>query len=296
MFVATSLAPCVTRADQAADETAIRANCEKYVGLYNRRDAKSLADMWSPDAVYTDDTTGESVTGREAIAKQLVNAFAGAEDAKLAVKIESIDFVSPNVAVEKGLAEMTYAKHPTEKTEYTAVHVKRDGKWLLDRVTDVAADEPKPESPPPSNYKHLKELEWMIGTWIDDSADAKVQTDCEWTKNRNFMTRSFAMVVGDQVNRAGIQVIGWDPVAKQIHSWVFDSDGGFSEGTWTHKGEKWLVEQKGTLPDGGKTSSLNIFKKIDDNTATWQSINREVDGEVLPNIEEIQMVRQAAEE
>jgi hypothetical protein len=176
------------------------------------------------------------------------------------------------------------------------VHVKRDGKWLLDRVTDVDADEPKPESPPPSNYEHLKELEWMIGTWIDDSADAKVQTDCEWTKNRNFMTRSFAMAVGDKVNRAGIQVIGWDPVAKQIHSWVFDSDGGFSEGTWTHKGEKWLVEQKGTLPDGGKTSSLNIFKRVDENTATWQSVNREVDGEVLPNIEEIQMVRQPAEE
>ena len=32
------------------------------------------------------------------------------------------------------------------------------------------------------------------------------------------MTRSFAIVVGDQVDMAGIQIIGWDPVAKQIRS------------------------------------------------------------------------------
>lgn len=294
-FLAISLAACAARADQAADEAAIRANCEKYVQLYNRRDAKSMAGMWSPDAVYTDATTGESAVGRDAIAKQLVNAFAGSEDAKLAVKIGSIDFVSPNVAIEKGTAEMTYAKHPAEKTDYTAVHVKRDGQWLLDRVTDVEVGDAKPE-PPPSNYEHLKELEWMIGTWIDEGDGTTVQTDCEWTKNRNFMTRSFAMAIGDQVNRAGMQIIGWDPAAKQIHSWVFDSDGGFSEGTWTHKGDKWFIEQKGTLPDGGKTSSLNIIKRVDDNLATWQSINREVDGEVLPNIEEIQMVRKPAED
>ena len=104
--------------------------------------------------------------------------------------------------------------------------------------------------------------------------NATIATDCEWTKNRNFMTRSFAMVVGDQVNRSGMQIVGWDPVAKQIRSWVFDSDGGFSEGTWKRKGEKWIVQQKGTLPDGGTTSATNIFKHVDDNSFTWQSIDR----------------------
>ena len=52
------------------------------------------------------------------------------------------------------------------------------------------------------------------------------------------MTRSFAFAIGDQVNKSGMQIIGWDPVAKQIHSWVFDSDGGYGEGTWTHKGRQ----------------------------------------------------------
>lgn len=283
-----------TRADQAADEAAIRANAAKYVEAYNRRDSRTMASMWSPDAVYTDNSTGEGVVGRDAIAKQLDHAFAGAEDAKLKVNIDSIEFVSPNVAIEKGTAEVSYSKSPTEKTEYSAVHVRRDGQWLLDRVSEIEVDD-KPPQPPPSNYEHLKELEWMIGSWVDEDQNSTVQTDCAWTKNRNFMTRSFAAVVHNQVARAGMQVVGWDPVAKRIRSWVFDSDGGYSEGTWTHKGNKWIVKQKGTLPDGGQSTSTNIFTRVDDNTFTWQAIDRQVDGEMLPNIEEIRIVRKSAE-
>jgi uncharacterized protein (TIGR02246 family) len=278
----------IARADQAEDEAAIRANAEKYVESYNRRDSKTMASMWSPEAVYSETEGGESVVGREAIAKQLDEVFAGSEDAKLAVTVDTIDFVSPNVAIEKGTAVVTYEKHPTETTEYTAVHVKRDGKWLLDRVTDTAAD---PVEPPKSNYEHLKVLEWMIGSWVDEGEDSTITTDCEWTKNRNYMTRSFAMIIGNQVDTSGMQVIGWDPVNKQIRSWVFDSDGAFSEGTWTQKGDKWLIQQKGTLVDGGQTTALNIIKRLDDNTLTWQSINRTIDGELQPNIDEVIVAR-----
>ena len=87
-----------------------------------------------------------------------------------------------------------------------------------------------------------------------------IQTDCEWTKNQNFLTRSFAVVVGDEVDLSGMQIIGWDPAAKQIRSWVFDSDGGFAEGTWTTRTNRWVIKQAGMLPDGGKTSAVNIIK------------------------------------
>ena len=294
--IATLLSVSISWADQAADEAAIRANAAKYVEAYNRRDSKTMATMWSPEAVYSDEATGERAVGREAIVKQLDQAFAGAEDAKLKIQIDSIDFVSPNVAVEKGTAEVSYAKHPTEKAMYTAVHVKRDGKWLLDRVTDTEINgDSKPPEPPPSNYEHLKDLEWMIGKWIDQDDNATIQTDCEWTKNKNFMTRSFASFVGDQASKSGMQIVGWDPVAKQIRSWVFDSDGGFSEGKWKQKGDKWIIQQAGTLPDGGKTAGTNVIKKVDNDSFTWQAIDRTVDGEVMPNVEEVLVVRRAAE-
>jgi uncharacterized protein (TIGR02246 family) len=282
------------RADQAEDEAAIRANAARYVEAYNRRDSKTMASMWSPDAVYTAAETGETAIGREAIAKQLDYMFAGSEDAKLKVDVETVDFVSPNVAIERGTAEISYSKSPTEKFDYSAVNVKRDGKWLLDRVTDTQINIEPPE-PPPSNYEHLKELEWMVGSWIDEGEDSTITTDCQWTKNRNYLTRAFAMVIGDQVDTSGMQIVGWDPVNKQIRSWVFDSDGAFAEGSWTRKEDKWFIQQKGTLPDGGITTALNIIKKIDDDTCTWQSINRTIDGELQPNIDEVVVTRVQAE-
>ena len=202
-------------ANQAEDEATIRANAAKYVESYNRRDSKTMASMWSPDAVYTDDSTGESAVGRDAIKSNSTTPFAGAEDAKLKVNIDSIDFVSPNVAVEKGSAEVTYDKHPAEKSEYTAVHVQ--ARWPMAPRSRHGCrrddDDKKPPEPPPSNYEHLKELDWMVGSWIDkdEADDVTIQTDCEWTKNRNFMTRSFAVAIGDQVNKSGMQIIGWDP-------------------------------------------------------------------------------------
>ncbi|MCI0332143.1 MAG: SgcJ/EcaC family oxidoreductase [Planctomycetes bacterium] len=273
-------------ADQSEDEAAIRANADKYVEAYNRRDSKSMASMWSPEAVYMDPSTGEGVVGWEAIAKQLDYVFAGAEDAKLTVTVDSIDFLSPNVAIEKGIADITYSESEPEKFEYSAVHVKRDGQWLLDRVSETQVP-----APPPTHYEQLKELEWMVGSWIDDNEGALIQTDCEWTKNKNFLTRSFAVMIGDRVDMSGMQIIGWDPAAKQIRSWVFDSDGTFAEGQWTRNGDTWSIKQVGTLPDGKKSTAVNIITKIDDNSCTWQSINRATDGEVQPNVEEVLIVR-----
>src|SRR5437773_11010003 len=43
-------ATSVVVADQAADEATIRANAAKYVESYNRRDSKTMASMWSPEA------------------------------------------------------------------------------------------------------------------------------------------------------------------------------------------------------------------------------------------------------
>ena len=135
----------------------------------------------------------------------------------------------------------------------------------------------------------------MVGSWMDRDERATIQTDCEWTKNKSFMTRSFAMVIGDRVNMAGMQIIGWDPAAKLIRSWVFDSDGGFSEGKWKRKGDRWLIQQVGTLPDGGKSSAVNVLKKIDNDSFTWQSVERSVDGEPLPDVGEVMIVRKPAE-
>lgn len=290
LFFATSVWTTSGYADQADDEAAIRKNAESYVAAYNNRDAKALALMWSPDAVYIDPLTGETAIGQEEIEKVFAEAWADADDAKLEVDVKSVRFVSPSVAIEEGTARIVRPNQEPEESGYKAVNVKRDGKWLLDRVTEEVATPPRP-----SHYEHLKDLEWMIGTWIDQDEDATVQFDCEWTKNQNFMHRSFAVVVGDEIDMAGIQIIGWDPIAKQIRSWVFDSDGGYAEGKWTRAGERWQIQQTGVLPNGSRSSVVNIMTPVDRDRFTWASVSREIDGDVLPNVDEVLVVRKPAE-
>jgi uncharacterized protein (TIGR02246 family) len=285
---ANTTANAVSPEARAADEAAIRASGAAFVEAYNARDAKKLASLWTPEAIYIDPATGEQSVGRDEIEKVFADAFADQQDAKLVVDSASIEFVSPNVAVVRGSAHVVRQGEESSDSDFTSVRVKRDGKWLIDRVSEVET-----EKKPPSNYDHLKELEWMIGSWHDDDPrpGIEIQTDCEWTKNKNFITRSFAIAIGNQVNKSGMQIIGWDPNDKQIHSWVFDSDGGFGEGSWTHKGNKWFIQNSGTLPDGGKATSLNIITQLDDDSFQWESVNRDIDGQLQPNVSPVTVVR-----
>lgn len=294
-LIGAFLVPERSRASQADDEAAIRKSDAAYLEAYNKQDAKGLAALWSPEAVYVDPDTGKEAVGREQIEKEFADTFADLKDAKLEIDTSSIKFLSPNVAIESGTARVIRPKQEPDESTYSALFVKREGKWLLDRVTEEEISPPVP--PPQTGYEHLKELEWMIGSWVDndDEDNATIQTDCAWTKNKNFMTRSFAVVIGDQVDMSGMQFIGWDPAVKQIRSWVFDSDGGFYEGKWTKKGDRWVIQQTGTLPDGRKASEVNIMKRIDDNSFTWQSVQRAVGGDVLPDVEEVTIVRKPAE-
>jgi uncharacterized protein (TIGR02246 family) len=275
---------------QAADEAAIRTAVESYVAAFNRSDAKGLAELWSPEAVYMNPISEEQVTGRDAIEQQFSAIFAEAKGAKLEATTHSVKFVSPNVAVEHGTAKVIHADQEPVESDYTAVYVKRDGQWLLDRVTE----EDRPVDA--SHYEQLKDLEWMIGNWVDEDEDARIETTCHWARNQNFMVRWFAVSVRDRVDMAGVQIIGWDPSTQQIRSWVFDSDGGFGEATWRKKDQSWYVHAKGTLSDGRKASSVNIITYVDENTFTFQSVDRQTDGELLPNVDEVVVVRKSASE
>ena len=277
-------------ADGTADKAAIEKVIASYVGAFNARDAKALAEHWSPEAVYINPLTGSRVEGREAVAKEFEAILAELKGTRLAVDVESIRFISPSVAVENGVAKLISADGRPQESSYTAIHVKRDGKWSLDRVTEEDVQVVL------SHYEQLKELAWMIGTWVDGDDQARIETTCQWTRNKNFITRSFTVSVEDRIDMAGMQIIGWDPAAKQIRSWVFDSDGGFAEGRWTKKENRWSITTTGTTPDGLKASSVNIITYVDDSQFKWQSVSRTVDGELLPNIDEVVVVRALAAE
>jgi hypothetical protein len=75
---------------------------------------------------------------------------------------------------------------------------------------------------------------------------------------------------------------------------MFDSDGGFGEGVWTRRGDRWEVKLRQVLADGRTASSTNIYAPRDEDSFTWQSINREIDGERLPDVAPVTVVRKQA--
>ena len=94
----------------------------------------------------------------------------------------------------------------------------------------------------------------------------------------------------------GMRGIGWADAPREAAAGItlaaFDSDGGFGQGIWKKKDNRWYSQQSGVLPDGRKSSSVNIITYVDDNTCTLQSVNRTVDGEMLPNVDEVKIVKE----
>jgi uncharacterized protein (TIGR02246 family) len=270
-----------------SDEDAIRAAVESYVAAYNRGDAKAVAAHWRESAEWTS-PSGQRFQGRPAIEKEMETMFAENKGVHIEVINPSIRFVSPDVAVEEGTVRVIRSAEAPDDATYLAIHVKADGKWKLDSVHETSA----PEVPAASSQ--LQELAWLVGEWIDDSPEATVEANVTWTKNKAFLTYGFKASVPGVDDLEGTQVIGWDPAAGTIRSWMFDSDGGFGEGTWSKKDNDWIIKFNQILPDGGKASATNIYTLVDGNTFTWKSVGRKLDGEFLPNVEEVKMVRKTA--
>jgi len=152
-------------------------------------------------------------------------------------------------------------------------------------AAEAATDDDAQSSP-------LDELAWMVGTWVDEGENSKITTICSWTNNGYYLTRKFRVTVDGEVDLEGTQMIGWDPIAGQIRSWTFDSAGGFGVGRWMRVGDRWLVRTAFTLAGGERASAINVITYVDQDTFRWQSTNREIGGELLPNIPEVTVVRQ----
>ncbi len=271
--------------NKSSAEDEIRAADAAYIDAFARRDAKALAALWSEEAEYVNPATGQRAKGRAAIEKQFAEIFESSGEAKIELSNVSVRLLTPDVAVEEGSACVTRPAAAPESSTYTAIFVKKNGQWLLDTVRETDLPEP------PSHASQLSELAWLVGTWKNEGAT--VESTFAWDKNENFLTMKFSASAEGELDMDGTEFIGWDPARQQIRSWLFDTDGGFAEGVWTQQDQRWIVKSVSTLPDGRLGSSVNIYTKVDDNTLTWESTDRDVDGDVLPNIGPITVHRKS---
>lgn len=269
----------------SADEAALKEAMQAYVDAFNKRDMDQVKAMWSEQAVHTDLETGTRVVGREAIAADIAAAFETMPGIVLSGTVERIRLVTPEVAKVEGQTSITTPDRDVVYSSFTALFVNDDGNWMIDSLDEGIL------ASPPSSYEALRGLEWMVGSWVDESEDQRVEASVRWTANQAFLIRSFSITADDDATLEGTEVIGWDARSKEIRSWTFNSDGSFGDGIWSKNGDGYLVKSSQTLADGNAASGTFVIKRVDPNTLTVQLVAHEIEGEPQPASETATVVR-----
>jgi uncharacterized protein (TIGR02246 family) len=282
---ATAMAADAPAAD---DRKAILAVDEKYVKDFNAGNIDEAMKSFTEDAVYLTDE-GETLNGLPAIKQYFQGQFDEMRGAQLRLKVYAIDFAADKQsATERGVSVVTF-EGTEEPSSYTADFKLQGGQWRVARVK---------ESPESASAEHLKPLEWMIGDWSDVSEDSNIRTKSEWALDRAFITRRFDVSGDGRRGLKGIEYIGWDPAKKEIHSWYFDSEGGYGGGRWRFdaQNKSWVEDSVGITPKGEVASATHIFKPKDKNSFTFRSINRRFGDEAQDDVPEITIQRNSEQQ
>jgi uncharacterized protein (TIGR02246 family) len=268
-------------ASPSIDEQAIRKATDAYADASNQRDLARFLSFWTDDAEYIDED-GKSIKGRAALSAMFKQASNDNKEAKVEIKTTAIRFLKDDVALQDGNVIMTLANGDVDRNAYSAVWLKKDGKWLLNRVRDFAS--PAEPAPDPAASLRIKELAWLVGDWTLEEKDTKTAVTGRWLKGQKFLALDYRVATKGNEVLALTQIIGWDPTSEQFHSWVFDSHGGFGEGAWTRKGKSWTVEVAGVTLYGQHGTGTTKWTLVGDDRFVYEAFDRNLDGQPLPDV------------
>ena len=248
----------------------------KPIAAFAKGDLEAVAAFWAATADLVDQT-GHAFKVQALLEQARKQAEAGGQIPPPQRKSTtlSIRFVTPDVAWK--MARSNGAARTDREGHYTAVWVKRNGKWLLDGERESPVNAPTVEDPLPS-------LAWMVGEWSATGDDQSADISCTWGPNKTYLLRQITLKPKNGQPVSATQWIGWDPIQEQLRSFLFDSRGGFTEAFWTNEDDAWVVRNKGTSRDGTRSSGTMLYSQIDDNTWTIESLEDEVDGQPGPEI------------
>ena len=272
-------------ANEPAEAAAIRAESEAFVAAFNAADARAVAALWTDTGEYIDHT-GQRFVGRDAIQKGYAALFAENPDLKMQIRIDAVRMLSSDTAIEDGRALAVVAGNKSDGfTQYTAVHVKVNGKWKMASVRDTFVETP----PAVSN---AADLNWLIGTWEAEEHGVKTVSTCRWVADGRFIERTYTATHVDGTESSGLELVGWNPSRGHVQSWSFSPDGGHAAGIWFPQQDGWVAQMRGIAPDGSPTSSVNQLRRLDDDAYAWQSTQRSAGGMSLPDTHEVVWKRQ----
>jgi uncharacterized protein (TIGR02246 family) len=261
----------------ADDEATIRKEAAGYADAYGKGSFDEAGKHWAADAEYVNDE-GKVTKGRDAIVSLFKKGRVATKGYSFKVDVQSVRIIKPDVAIEDGIVTFGAPDGTADKTRFSALLLKLDGKWQMTRVQDIGAVAENEDSSP---YGRLKQLEWMVGKWDDEDPQLSIHMTCRWGTGKSYLIQEYAIKQPNQEPLEITQRIGWDPTNSRIRSWIFDSKGGFSEGNWQRDGNKWDVAVTGVLPDARTASARQVWTFVDENHFKWQALDRAIDSQPL---------------
>ena len=61
--------------------------------------------------------------------------------------------------------------------------------------------------------------------------------------------------------------------------------------SWSLDGKRWVLDATGVRADGGETTATNILIPLDKDSFTWQSVERTLNGEPVPDVAPVKVTR-----
>lgn len=227
---------------------------------FNEGKAEEFAGFFLEDGEFVDEQ-GAVHSGRAAVKELMTQFFKDYPGVQLGVTVDSLRQLGPDLLIEEGTREIfaADAAAPVAKVRYVAVRAKRDGKWYLATVRDFNDD------PAPTPGQRLAPLSFLVGNWVNEGQDATLKIRFRWSDDGNFLIGEYESVDNGQSLGKSTQRFGWDPVHQQIRSWLFESDGAYSEGLWSPTDKGWLCKSSSVMPDGTTGSAhVEVVMKNDD--------------------------------
>jgi uncharacterized protein (TIGR02246 family) len=266
--------------DEAAKE--LQGSIDKYVAAYNEGALDKVMDFWAENADFVD-IRGNFHAGRDLISALFRRGFANNPGRKIKLTSDARKFLSPEIAMDDGILELTSADGEVSRGRYTVVLTKVGGQWLIRSARDIPLEQE--EEPAAAQSPPLEELGWLVGKWEAKSEKYQIALDCDWQLEKKFLVQRYHVKSSDD-DFVVVTWITFDPSEERFRSWYFDSRGGFGGGPWSLRDDTWRSAVVAVLPDGKLGSSYMTWQKVDDNTAIWRAINREVGGESVPDSEQ----------